>query len=123
MLARRTTRAGGYWLSNLSNPPANQLAVWCINLGPLQSPFPLSTVLPGIGAACTGQISLAGVITLAAITSGSGSYTFYLGLPNDRHLNDVILSSQVACLTSLTGTCRGVDGAAGLRRRQRSTRR
>jgi len=97
-LLSRPTQVGGYWYCDLYQAPANQLAVWCINLGPLQSPFPLSTMIPGIGAACTGQISLNGVITLATITSASGSESFYLSLPNDRNLNDVILSSQVACL-------------------------
>lgn len=97
-LSSRETRAGGYWYCDLAGAPANQLAVWCINLGPLQTPFPLQNLVPGIGAACNGQISLGGVITVAAITSGAGSNTFYLSLPNDRYLNDMILSSQAACL-------------------------
>jgi hypothetical protein len=92
-LTSSPTRAGGYWYCNLYQAPANQLAVWCINLGPLQTPFSLAPLVPGISANCSGQISLAGVFTQAAVTSGSGSYSFYVQLPNNRLLNDVILSS------------------------------
>jgi hypothetical protein len=97
-LLSRATEVGGTWYCDLSLAPASQLAVWFINFGQLVSPYPLSPFIPGIAPTCMGQLSLSNLATVTASTSANGSHTFSALVPNSRFYNDLVISSQVACL-------------------------
>lgn len=97
VLASLPTKVGGTWANTLSAAPANQLAFLLVNVGtPLLSPFSLAPF--GVQAACTGQVTPSGLFSLSAVSSPYGSNYWYVPVPNDRTLNDLILSSQVFCL-------------------------
>jgi hypothetical protein len=97
-LQSRPTEVGGPWYCDLSQAPANQLVVWFIHFGAMVPQYPLSPFIGGIAPTCQGQLSLTNLATVTATASANGSHTFSANVPNSRFYNDLILSSQVACL-------------------------
>src|SRR5690606_26452687 len=72
--------------------------IWFINVGvPLQAPFPLSPLFPGVPAACAGQLTPLSLFSVLDTTGSSGFRTFSVPIPNDRLFNDLVLSSQAFC--------------------------
>lgn len=97
-LLSRPTKVGGTWYNDLSNAPANQMAVLFLSLGaPLQPQYPLSTFIPGIAPSCVGQLSVQNLFTVATTANASGSHTFSVPIPNQRGFNDLLFSSQTVC--------------------------
>lgn len=97
-LASRETKVGGNWYCDLTQAPANQLAIWFIALNtPLQPQYSLAPLFPGIPAACQGQIPLVNLFSVVTTTDAFGRHTFRVPIPDDRTLNDMIISSQAAC--------------------------
>jgi len=97
-LLSRATEVGGPWYCDLSQAPANQLVVWFINFGQMVPQYPLSPFIPGIAPTCMGQVALTNLATVTATTSANGSHLFSANVPNSRFYNDLIITSQVACL-------------------------
>jgi hypothetical protein len=97
-LLSRRTRVGSTWYNDLSQGPANQIAVLFINVNtPLQPQFPLTPFFAGISPTCMGQVTLLNLFSMSATTGSSGFRTFSVPVPNDRNFNNVILSSQAMC--------------------------
>jgi hypothetical protein len=99
-LDSRPTAIGSNWYLDLRNAPANSAAFCLIAPGAtMPGPFSLQPFIPGIQASCQGQISLASVAVLSALTNSSGGYTWTTAIPNNRLLyNDFVVTSQVASL-------------------------
>jgi hypothetical protein len=97
LLSRRTA-VGDTWYCDLRDAPANQLAVWFINVNqPLVPQYSLAGLLPGIAPACQGQIGFQNLFSLTATTGSSGNVVFSVPIPNRRAFNNMILSSQAVC--------------------------
>ena len=97
-LALSPVRCGGQFSATVANGPGSSFAVLALTPGlPLVTPFPISTLVPGVSPTCLGQITLAGAQTLTAFTSGSGGATFSFTVPNARvPFNDMFLGAQAA---------------------------
>jgi hypothetical protein len=97
LLSRRTA-VGDTWYCDLSNAPANQLAIWFVNVSqPLVPQYSLAALLPGIAPACQGQVGFNNLFSVSATTGSSGYEVFSVPIPNRRVFNNLILSSQVLC--------------------------
>lgn len=97
-LESRPTKVGSTWYNDLYQAPASQPLIYFINVGiPLSAPFSLAPLFPGIPAACTGQVSPVALFSLGGMSGPSGYAVFSVPIPNNRLLNDLILSSQVFC--------------------------
>lgn len=98
VLTSDPVRVGGLWTENLYTAPANQLAVLLVALNStLVSPYPLQPIVPGIAAACQGQVLANGALTLVGVTGPSGYGYFQASIPDLRGFNDTILATQAVC--------------------------
>jgi hypothetical protein len=91
-------RIGTPFTSSLTQAPRNSLAVLALAIGsPLQPPFPLQSLAPGIAPTCRGQIDLTGAAALIGFTNTSGNLTQSFPIPNIRQFYDeVVVSGQCA---------------------------
>lgn len=97
-LLSRASKVGGTWYNDLSRGPGNQPVILFLNVGvPLVAPYPLSALLPGVQAGCQGQVSPIALFSLPSTTGATGNKTFSVPVPNNRFLNDLVLSSQAFC--------------------------
>lgn len=97
-LLSRSTKIGTTWYNDLTNAPANQIAVLFLNLGaPLQPQYSLAPFIPGIAPSCQGQLAMQGLFTVATTANSTGSHTFAVAIPNQRGFNDLRISSQTVC--------------------------
>jgi hypothetical protein len=92
------TRTGSQFYATIASAPGNSFAVLLMAIGsPLQQPFSLQTYVPGIAAACQGQIAVVGASSLTGFTGSTGSATFYFNIPNVRvPYNDLTVGTQAA---------------------------
>ncbi len=98
-LATSGLRPGQTLQMSLTRGPANSFALLLVSPGnTLVSPFSLQPFAGGISPSCTGQVPLAGLITLSGLTSGSGSRSWSWSIPNNAAWNGFPWAAQAAIL-------------------------
>lgn len=98
-LTVQPTRPGLSYSCTVTNAPANTNTALLVqpNLQLLAAPFSLEPFF-GTDPSCTCQVFPIGGGWLSALTSGSGTATMSLSLPNDPSLADLYISSQAGFL-------------------------
>lgn len=82
---------------NVTSAPGNSFGILLVSPGQQLVPaFSLQSMVPGIGAACSGQVSLNGLITLSGVSSTSGSRSWSWTVPNSITWNGFYWSAQAA---------------------------
>jgi hypothetical protein len=94
-LAVTPVRIGSSLTVTLANAPANSFAFVAVQLGgQLVAPFALDALIPGIAAACRGQVAPGALTTLSGVTSSAGGLSLSYAIPNSPSLNDLTLPHQ-----------------------------
>ncbi|MCA8949310.1 MAG: hypothetical protein KDE27_07395 [Planctomycetes bacterium] len=89
------TRPGLFYSTRLSSAPGSSFAVLVIVPGgQLQTPVSLQSLLPGVQASCTGQVNLAGALSLTGVTGSTGVKSWSFAIPNNPSFNDFDWASQ-----------------------------
>lgn len=97
LIELQPARVGTSFQSLLTRAPANSVMALVLGVGfQLQTPYSLQPMLPGIPAACMGQISLQNPVSLVGFTNSSGSILQQFAIPNNQLYNDVYISAQAA---------------------------
>lgn len=90
-----STRPGLSFSASIARGPGNNFAILLLTPSQgLVAPYPLSTFLPAISPACTGQVSLASPSLLTGFTSASGSVSFSFTIPNNAAYADLQIGCQ-----------------------------